>query len=218
MIPLTLATMPASFDTKVRQPGLRAIAEMVGKTSPYPRTAGSPRTKITDREEDIPSDSLPPYWTRILDDLMDSYREICAYSCFRIHPVTGARSVDHVAAKTRAWHSVYEWHNYRLASSLLNARKGNFDDVLDPVEIQEGWFELELVGFQVKPASGLPEAIRASSQDTIDRLGLNDFCREREERAEDYWAVDISFRVLLREAPFVAKELRRQGRLRERDR
>jgi hypothetical protein len=96
VIPVAPAREPADFDNQVRQPGLRAIAELCGKPPPNKRTAGRPFQKI---------------------------------------------------------------------------------------------------------------------QRTIDRLGLNDFRRDREEDAERYWSRDVSLRVLRQESPFVAEELRRQGRL-----
>jgi hypothetical protein len=92
VIPVVKAPKPKRFDEKVRRPGLRAIAELVGKVPPYKRTAGKPFKKIAPRERDIPAERFPPYWTEALDDLMAEYHEICAYSCFRIHPVTGTRS------------------------------------------------------------------------------------------------------------------------------
>jgi hypothetical protein len=82
---------------------------------------------------------------------MAAYHQICAYSCFRIHPVTGAQSADHFAPKSQSWRKVYQWSNYRLCSGRLNARKNDYGDVLDPFEIQPGWFQLELLGFQVIP-------------------------------------------------------------------
>ena len=149
---------------------------------------------------------------------MTAYRRICAYSCFRIHPVTGARSVDHMAPKSRAWHRVYEWRNYRLCSSLLNARKNNFGDVLDPFDVEDGWFVLEFVGFQVVPASELDEGTRHQVQATIERLRLNEAAfRTSRERDVDNYEEGVPFDVLLEESPFVAMELRRQGRLRPED-
>ena len=182
MIHVEPAPEPARFHDEVRVPGLRAVAEMVGKPPPYPRTKGRPyarRSRMvvqpdgskTDepitREEDLPSSELHPYWTTSLDDLMAAYDEVCAYSCFRIHRVTGARSVDHFAPRSRAWNTVYEWSNYRLACSRLNARKRDFTDVLDPFEVQTGWFRLELVGFQLLPAVDLDArggSVRATSE------------------------------------------------------
>jgi hypothetical protein len=211
LIRVEKANEPLSFNERVRIPGLRVIAEMVGEKPQ--RTAGKRFKKIADQRDDIPAKEFPPYWTEALNDLMEAYDWTCAYSCFRIHPVTGRRSVDHFAAKSRQWEKVYEWSNYRLASSLLNARKNDFGDVLDPFEIVDGWFQLELVGFQVLPDPTLKHAIRERVQRTIDRLGLNDFRRARERDAENYWSGEISWRVLSEESPFVAKELRRQGRL-----
>jgi hypothetical protein len=189
---------------------------MVGEEPVPPRKKGHNFQKIADSRDKIRPDRFPTYWTEALDDLMTAYSHICAYSCFRIHPVTGSRSVDHMAAKSRAWDQVYEWSNYRLACSRLNARKREFGDVLDPFLVEDDWFELELVGFQVKPAKHLADETRAQVQATIDRLGLDDFRTHRERDAENYWA-GIPFKVLMEESPFVARELRRQGRVRPED-
>ena len=217
MIPVAPAPEPADFDSQVRQPGLIAIAEMVDKPPPYRRTAGKAHRKMADQESDIPAEHFPAYWTRALDDLMRAYRQTCAYACFRIHPVTGARSADHFAPKSRHWQDVYAWSNYRLCCSRMNARKNDFHHVLDPFLIQPNWFQLELLGFQVIPNFELEPAIVDQIQTTIDTLGLNDFCREREEDAERYWAGDYSLRILQQESPFVAYELHRQNRLRAGD-
>lgn len=211
MIRIVPAEEPDTFAASVRTPGLCAIAEMVGETPV--RSSGKRHTKIAEKRENIPFDKFPSYWTRALDDLMKAYSRICAYSCFKIHTVTGGRSVDHMVPKSKAWDKVYEWSNYRLACTRLNARKSNYEDVLDPFDIQDGWFHLELVGFQVVPNPDLEDPIRLSVEQTIERLGLNEFCRERAERAEDYWARDVTLKILTAESPFVARELRRQGRL-----
>jgi hypothetical protein len=215
VIPIAAAHEPTDFDARVRQPGLRAIAELCGKTPATRRTAGKPFQPIARREADIPADKLPPYWIRSLDQLMTRYHEICAYSCFRIHRVTGARSADHFAARSRHWRRAYEWSNYRLCCSRLNARKNDVPAVLDPFKIEAGWFQLELVGFQAHPDRRRPRPLQAKIQRTIDRLGLNDvnFRRDRTEDAELYWSKEVSLGVLRQESPFVAVELRRQGRL-----
>lgn len=213
MIPIVKAKKPKDFDEKVYQPGMRAIAEMVGKPPRYPRGAGQPYKKIANRERDIPAEKFPTYWTKALDDLMTAYQKHCAYSCFRIHPVTGARSADHFAPKSKSWREVYKWLNYRLCCSRMNSRKKDLMGVLDPFKIQQDWFQLELVGFQVIPNPTLDIDIRDSIQNTIDTLGLNEFRRDRETDAERYWSNGYSLGVLKEESPFVAYELYRQGRL-----
>ena len=87
--------------------------------------------------------------------------------------------------------------------------------MLDPFAIGDDWFALELVGFQVVPGAELPGADAAAVEYTIERLRLNDLacCEERDEFTGDYWQRHISLDYLTRHAPFVARELRRQGRL-----
>jgi hypothetical protein len=219
VIPVVKAPKPRGFDEKVRKPGLRAIAEMVGKKPPYPRTAGKPFRKIASREADLPHDAFPAYWVESLDDLMAAYGQLCAYSCFRIHRITGGRSVDHFAPKSRSWRHVYSWSNYRLCCSRMNARKNEFGDILDPFLVKPGWFRLELLGFEVHPNPRLSRDLRDAILATIARLGLNDsdFRRQREQDATSYWQKDISLDVLRRESPLVALELRRLKRLNKGD-
>ncbi|WP_437767795.1 hypothetical protein WMF27_17135 [Sorangium sp. So ce281] len=127
VIHVHLQPEPARFDALVRQPGLRALTANL--------------------------EPLPPTWRECLDDLRDSYRSICAYLCVLVPRGTGARSVDHVAPKSKRRELAYEWSNYRFVCSLMNARKRDFDDVLDPMEIPDGWFVLEMSFLQVLATS-----------------------------------------------------------------
>jgi hypothetical protein len=212
MIPVTPANEPARFDADVRQKGLSAIDELVGRP-PRQVRSGRQRPKIYASEDQIPAAAFPSYWRAVLPELMTAYNEVCAYSCFRIHPVTGGPSVDHFAAKSGAWDKVYEWTNYRLCSSRMNSRKREYGDVLDPFAIQSGWFCLELVGFSVVPCVDLDPERHSEVFGTIERLGLNDFRQDRAADAEKYWAGDVSLKTLRQESPFVASELNRNNRL-----
>ncbi|MGP3699892.1 hypothetical protein [Rhodobacter sp. NSM] len=220
MLKVNRAPAPADFRGKVTTPGLRAIAEMIGKGTAgksYERTHGKSYKKIADNASDIPPEKFPPYWREALTDLMKSYNETCAYICMRIHPVTGGGSVDHFAAKSASWRRAYQWGNYRLCCSRINSKKNNFSDVVDPFLAAPDSFQLELLTFQVKPSDDLDPAERTKVDETIRRLGLNDFCRDREAHAEDYWDNQISLKVLRRESPFVAYELYRQNKLKPGD-
>ena len=205
MMRVTLAPEPETFDRRVRQPGLRALDKLARKLS-VPKS-------------DIPSSEFPDHWRRSLDDLLAAYNRICSYLCLYIPRGTGARSVDHMVPRSLAWDRAYEWDNYRLACSLMNSRKGDAVHVLDPFEVEDGWFALELVAFQVLPADGLPDPIATAVDDTIRRLRLNDeeCCGAREEYAEEYWRENVTFDYVKRCAPFVASELRRQNRVRVAD-
>ena len=218
MIRVTVAPKSSHFDQEVRDPGLRAIAELVGERLDPPRR-GPRRQKVAERREDIPAHAFPPLWRKVLLDLAAAYRRICAYVCLYIEPVTGAVSVDHMVAKSKAWDRVYEWDNYRLACALMNSRKEAIETVLDPFEVEDDWFALELVGYQLVPGLGATGEIRMQVERTIQELGLNDaICRKaREEYAESYLTGAIRLDYLERRAPLIARELRRQGRLREGD-
>ena len=90
MIPVTPAPEPADFDRTVRQPGLRAIAELVGEAPQ--RRAGRRLPQVADSRNLIPAATFPRYWRAALDDLQAAYDRVCAYLCVRIS--TDA-SVDH---------------------------------------------------------------------------------------------------------------------------
>ncbi|WP_437640668.1 hypothetical protein [Sorangium sp. So ce854] len=190
MIRVPLQPEPACFDALVRQPGLRALAANV--------------------------EHLPPYWRECLDDLRDSYRSICAYLCVLVPRGTGARSVDHIAPKSKRRELAYEWSNYRFVCSLMNARKRDFDDVLDPMEIPDGWFVLELSFLQVLPAEGLDGETRGRVQATIERLKLNDkeCIAAREIYYTAYLEGGLKLEWLQEWSPFVAREVVRQGLVR----
>lgn len=214
MIRVTPAPEPEHFDAIVRQPGLRALAELAGE-APLPPRSGRPRSAVATTREGIPVGLYPAYWTEIIPDLLQAYSRICSYACLYIEEVTGAASVDHRLPKSIAWQHAYEWSNYRLACSLINSRKGQYLDVLDPFEIEDGWFQIELVAFQVLPNPHLPTEQVAAVTATIDRLGLNErrCLAARENHAVAYFERDITLQHLRKRAPFLARELERQGQL-----
>ena len=128
--------------------------------------------------------------------------------------------MDHYVPKSRRWDLVYEWSNYRLACATMNSYKGEHGDVLDPFQLTDGWFALELVEFQVVAGTRLADHDADRVQATIRRLRLNmpRFCRIRAEFAEARWNGEITIDYLARHSPFVARELRRQGRMDVEDR
>lgn len=219
MIRVEPAREPPSFHENVRLRGLDAIAELCGEAASRARP-GPRRARIADTREAIPADAYPPFWRDALDDMLAGYHRICAYSCLYIEHVTGGATVDHMLPRSTHWRHVYEWNNYRLACALMNSRKADAADVLDPFEVEEGWFAMELDDCQVIPGAGLDRAVAARVEAAISRLRLNDedCSRARREYVDAYLDGDISLRRLTQRAPFIARELRRQGRLREGDR
>lgn len=186
---------PPDFDVKVRQPGRRALA------------AGR--------------DPLSDYWRNCLHELMNLYKGICAYACIYIPPVVGGRSVEHFAPKSKHRDLAYEWTNYRLVCGVMNSRKKEFEDVIDPFEQIDGWFQIQLTSMKVFPAEHLTETQKTRVQDTIARLKLNEKdCRDaRAIYYDEYLAQEnpLPFRLLKKWSPFVAREVERQGLRRTND-
>lgn len=233
MIPVRLAPEPADFKDKVFDPGMRALHERIGLDPPTPRTGGQPfdRAKkksgeLITRFEDLQPKHMPDYWREALDDLYAAYDRVCAYSAFYICPTTGWRTADHMAPKSvpgegsgadedphmvpmsSIWDHVYAWSNYRLACGRLNARKSDYQDVLDPFEVGEDWFVMEFVGFQVRPAHRLPDEVKGRIWATIERLGLNErpIWPTRKDHYLEY-RVGLPFELLKKHSPFVAREM-----------
>lgn len=211
MIPVKPAPEPPDFDAKVRQPGLRAIAERVGE--PTDRPLAQRYDKLANHRDELKPHHFPSLWRAAKHDLLQAYHRICAYACLYIPQTTGATTADHFAPKSNTWDRVYEWDNYRLACSLMNSRKRDYSDVIDPFEVRAGMFALDLVSLKCVPG---PEAgnDRPQVEATIERLGLNgaDYAGALERY---YMEGKISLSVLKEEAPFLATELHRQSKLRK---
>ena len=75
MIPVAPAPEPPSFDAKVRQPGLDAMNELIGKRANR-RRSSRPRAKVASRRDQIPPDQFPPLWREKndLDLVLDPFQ------------------------------------------------------------------------------------------------------------------------------------------------
>nr|VFJ89872.1 MAG: hypothetical protein BECKH772A_GA0070896_100189 [Candidatus Kentron sp. H]VFJ90905.1 MAG: hypothetical protein BECKH772B_GA0070898_1001213 [Candidatus Kentron sp. H]VFJ97919.1 MAG: hypothetical protein BECKH772C_GA0070978_100179 [Candidatus Kentron sp. H] len=194
MNPVTPQPEPEAFDARVRRPGQRYLAT-VGKNNAVPIFRG--RNK---------------YWTEALDDLREAYKKICAYTCFYLPPSPG--SVDHFRPKSRHPELAYEWDNFRLALPIVNSHKGDSMDVLDPFQVEAGWFVLDFPSCLVKAGPGLSQSTVDRVNRTIDRLKLNDddsFVEQRREIMIAYSEGEMDLSFLERFYPFIAAEIDRQG-------
>lgn len=210
MRPVRCADEPPQFDSAVRQPGLSAIDELVGRP-PRQVRPGLRRKQVATREEQIPPDQFPPYWRNALPWLTELYNGYCAFLAMYLEPATATSTVDHMIPKSRDWRHVYEWKNYRLCAHLINSRKADMAEIIDPFECKPGWFALEFVGYQVKVGPHPPPNKQLQVNETLKLLNLPPCCLLRQRYAEAYLAHDISHGYLTRRAPFLAEELRRQG-------
>ena len=157
MIKVLPAPEPPHFDNSVRKKGTRFLAlNCITTGSPLP--AGV---------------TLKPFWQNCLDDLHKSYRGICAYLCIYLESGVGGVTTDHFIPKSFRPELAYEWSNYRLSCSRVNARKGTCRDIMDPFQIENGWFRLDLVTGTVFPNGSLDTDTVTRISHTIEKLGLN---------------------------------------------
>ena len=215
MIPVARKDEPQTFEAKVRRPGLSAIEELVGRPALL-RRRGPKRAKVTDTEEQIKSHQFPPFWAEALDEMMTLYDQRCAYLGLHLERSTGNPSIDHFVAKAKNWRLVYEWSNFRLSASLVNAKKG-VQPVVDPFEVKDGWFALNLDNFYVETGPLAPADQLALIEATLPILNLPECRKDRGEyirlyrRGPGQGGIDIHF--LRQRAPFIAQEMQRQGAL-----
>ena len=188
MIKVSLQPEPRNFDTNVRQLGNRLLSR------------GIPTS----------SKGYKNYWKKISHDLHRAYRGVCAYSCMYIMP---PGSVDHFLPKVQHPNLAYEWSNYRLSSPRVNQHKGDSLDVIDPFNVQEGWFVLDFPSCLVKASDDLPEVIFNQVENTIRVLKLNDDDTLVQERCDimlEYSDGAVTIDFLSRRYPFLAQEIIRQ--------
>lgn len=179
------------FDVDVRQPGQRYLA-----TNPAPTSEQFKRHA---------------YWSRATTDMQHAYRGICAYtSMYMIYP----ESVDHFKPKSLYPSLAYEWGNLRLCRGKVNVSKGSNTHLLDPFEIQDDWFVLDLPSCLIRAAPGLSPDVHRGVNDTINCLRLNSddsYVQERCNMLVSYADGEINFDFLERRYPFLASEINRQG-------
>ncbi len=224
MMRVRAAVEPPHFNEVVRKPGVRALKELVGDPTAGKRT-GRKRTVKASKVEDLKSKDYPDYWTQILKDLRSAYGHTCAYLGVRIENYELA-TVDHFKPKTKHPNLAYEWHNYRLALHQINRIKDVHEDVLDPFDVEDGWFEMNRLTGELAPAESLDPELRARVKSTIKRLRLNDvdYCATRMKYHDGYLNLNLdntepsfNFAAVRLEFPFVALELKRQRLLRSED-
>lgn len=199
MIPvprLTPLNEPGFFDINCRTPGTTFLAETPPR-DPHEKSA---------------------WWRQFQPDLAKHFSYRCGWTAMAIG-LDG--DVDHfLACGDRSGNPsphrnlAFEWSNYRYASGTINSRKGNLDDqVLDPCEIGEGWFEVLLPNFVLKPTALLPESLRGKARTTIERLKLFNEFKVRHTRwnwYQRYWnGGNPLIELLEQDAPLVAAAVKK---------
>jgi hypothetical protein len=162
-----------------------------------------------------PQPELAKYWVKCLDDLHEADNGICADLAVHIELVTGAATVDHFAPQSLSPGLAYEWHNDRLACLMMNSRKRQHLDVLNPFDVENGWFQLNFVNGEIFPNPALSPQLQQQVRDTMERLNPDSPGNRamRVRHSMDYTNNLYPSDHLKRYSPFVWMEANRQGLL-----
>jgi hypothetical protein len=184
---------PPDFDQNIRQPGRVWLESHL------------------DENGSLPAGKRPPdRWTAVRSQLADGFQQRCGYLAMYIPEGT----VDHYRSCQNHPNLAYEWSNYRYVSGAINASKGTLDEqVLDPFEVQDDWFEILLPSLQLVLTDAVPAEQRQRAEFTLQHLRLRDdeqVIRQRRAWHELYEMQDISLPGLEKVAPLIARAVRKQ--------
>ena len=177
---------PENFDLQVRQPGNHWLA----KNSDKP-----------------PKD----FWSLCKPSLAQAFDHRCAYTAMRIP--NGIGTTDHYRSKQHACQLSYEWSNYRYALGRVNGCKGTYDDrILDPFEVQNDWFRIQLPDLQLVLTDQIPLELRDKAEFTIKKLQLQNsewVINQRAHYYDSYRSGEITLAYLEKIAPLIAAAVRK---------
>jgi hypothetical protein len=145
VIPVAPAPEPKEFDAKCRIPGNAWLQSNPG-TDPHKNAL----------------------WTAFSKELRKAFNDRCGILGIYIHE----GHVDHwVSLKTDRTRA-FEWTNYRyLAGSVNTAKKPKWEGrLLDPFDVGEGWFEVDLPSCLIRLTDKIPTEFRARAQFTADNI------------------------------------------------
>lgn len=190
MIPVAAPAEPDSFDASCRAPGNAWLQK---------NPAADPHAN--------------PLWTKFTRDLQAAFENRCGFLAMYIHRGT----VDHWLSVRSRRDLAYEWTNYRFVDCVVNnAKKPSWEGkLLDPFEIGEDWFEVQLPSLQLVIANIPDASTRARAEFTLEKLRLRDgedVVRLRREWLNMFESGELSLDGLRRVAPLLARAVENRSK------
>lgn len=150
-------------------------------------------------------------WSPFRLNLADGFADRCGYGAMYI----ASGTVDHFVGCDEDRSLAYEWSNYRYVDNWLNSSKNKHPSasLLDPFEIQPGWFEIDLPSLQLRLTDAVPPELRERAEFTLTRLPLRDderVIRQRRGWLEMY-EEGTPLAAIEKKAPLIAQAIRRQN-------
>lgn len=144
-------------------------------------------------------------WSKFHDDLAEGFANRCGYGAMWISKGT----VDHFVSWNEDKSLAYEWSNYRFLDGWINSSKNKkaSASLLDPFDVQEGWFEILLPSLQLVMTDEVPEPLRALVKSTLENLPISHderLVRNRREWLRMYEEGELNLEGLRKKAPLIA--------------
>jgi hypothetical protein len=189
MIPVQAPQEPAGFDANCRIPG-NAWLQANPLKDPH----------------------VKPLWTAFTQELRVAFGNRCGFLAMYIPRGT----VDHWMSVKSRRELAYEWSNYRYMDHGLNSAKkpGWEGQLLDPFEVGDDWFEIQLPSLQLVVAHIPDAATRARAEFTLEKLHLRDgenVVRLRREWMAMYELGELDLNGLRRVAPLLARAVEKKN-------
>jgi hypothetical protein len=187
MIRVERAPEPPDFDERVRNPGRRWLER--GDTK-----------------------ETPGYWRRAARHLRKAFHDRCGYTAMWL---SAPGTVDHFVSRDEDRGLAYEWTNFRYAAAWINSSKSvlRAEQVLDPFEIGDDWFEIVLPSCELVMTDRCPPAYWERARTMLVRLKLGtgeDVVEYRQEFYRMYEEGELTLEGLDRKAPLIARAIRAQ--------
>lgn len=179
---------PAKFDRRCRARGQRWLERNPASTRPA------------------------DYWSEFRKNLATGFHDRCGYGAVWISSGT----VDHFVSCHEDRTQAYEWSNYRYLDGWINSSKSKrrSKDLLDPFEVGEGWFEIDLPSLQLKLTDAVPPEYRARAEYTLRNLPIRDderVIRQRRAWYELYEQGMLNLDGLRKMAPLIAAAVEKRA-------
>lgn len=187
MIRVERAPEPPEFDARVRKPGQAWLSK-------------------NDKE------STPGYWRRATRDLREAFQDRCGYTAMWL---STPGTVDHFVSRDEDRTRAYEWSNFRYAAAWINSSKSALraEEVLDPFEVSDDWFEIILPSCQMVMTERCPPEYQDRARTMLVRLRLGhdeDVVSYRQEWYRMYCEHELTLEGLERKAPLLARAIRKR--------
>ncbi|MFO0757500.1 MAG: hypothetical protein U0359_13470 [Byssovorax sp.] len=124
-------------------------------------------------------------------------------------------TVDHFVSIDEDRDRAYDWTNYRFSSGWINSSKKSLSStqIVDPFDVENGWFEVQLPSLQLVLTDRVPAAFRGRAALMLERLHLGQderIVRQRREWYRMYQAGELTFEGLVKKAPLIATAIKKQ--------